>query len=175
MWRALLVQHRTGILEIVSTVDQQHADSNLALQVVTTACNADGAAGRPCACEASGARNGAPHCTNHVRAAILLPFKRLSSIQTTACSGCKFDLCWSVIAQNRRLQVSKGGVLLASPKSGALDDAQVGEVLDVGQKVEIKVSKGDTIVYTKQGTVDVEASDGKVVFLYADSVLGVCA
>lgn len=53
--------------------------------------------------------------------------------------------------------------------------AQIGEVLAVGDLVETKVQKGDTIVYQKYGTSDVEAQDGKVVFVQADSVLGVCA
>jgi co-chaperonin GroES (HSP10) len=49
------------------------------------------------------------------------------------------------------------------------------QVLEVGDKVEVKVSKGDTLVYTKYGTTDIEAEGGKVVFVRADSVLGVCA
>jgi hypothetical protein len=49
------------------------------------------------------------------------------------------------------------------------------QVLEVGDKVELKVSKGDTIVYSKYGTTDIEAEGGKVVFVRSDSVLGVCA
>jgi co-chaperonin GroES (HSP10) len=73
------------------------------------------------------------------------------------------------------MQVSQGGLILTANKTGAMDEAQLGEVVEVGSKVEIKVSKGDTIVYQKHGTTDIEASEGKVTFVYADSVLGVCA
>lgn len=37
------------------------------------------------------------------------------------------------------------------------------------------MAKGDTIVFTKYGTTDVEVADGKVTFLRGDSLLGVCA
>lgn len=49
------------------------------------------------------------------------------------------------------------------------------QVLEVGDKVEVQVAKGDTIVFTKYGTTDVEVADGKVTFLRGDSLLGVCA
>lgn len=48
------------------------------------------------------------------------------------------------------------------------------QVLEVGDKVEVKVAKGDTVVYTKYGTTDIEIADGKVTFVRGDSVLGVC-
>lgn len=46
--------------------------------------------------------------------------------------------------------------------------------MEVGDKVELNVQKGDTIVYSKYGTTDIEAEGGKVVFVRSDSVLGVC-
>lgn len=73
------------------------------------------------------------------------------------------------------LQVSTGGVILTGTQPKGNEMAQIGEVLAVGDLVETKVQKGDTIVYQKYGTSDVEAQDGKVVFVQADSVLGVCA
>ena len=73
------------------------------------------------------------------------------------------------------MQVTSGGVLLSANKAAGSDQAQLGEVVDMGSKVEIKLVKGDTIVFQKYGTTDIEASDGKVVFVNAASVLGVCA
>jgi chaperonin GroES len=72
------------------------------------------------------------------------------------------------------LQVSSGGILLAGSQVKGNEQAQIGDVVEVGDKVEIKVKKGDTVVYSKYGTTDIEVPDGKVVFVQADSVLGVC-
>ena len=47
--------------------------------------------------------------------------------------------------------------------------------MEVGDKVELNVVKGDTVVYSKYGTTDIEAEGGKVVFVRSDSILGVCA
>lgn len=49
------------------------------------------------------------------------------------------------------------------------------QVLDIGDQVELNVEKGDTVVYSKYGTTDIEAAGGKVVFVRSDSILGVCA
>lgn len=52
------------------------------------------------------------------------------------------------------------------------------QVLAIGDKVEsdkFSVKKGDTILYSKYGTSDVEAAKGsRVVFVGKDSILGVC-
>lgn len=64
--------------------------------------------------------------------------------------------------------------MLSPSKTGGSDQALLGEVVDMGSKVEIKLTKGDTIIYAKYGTTDIEASEGKVVFVNASSVLGVC-
>lgn len=48
-------------------------------------------------------------------------------------------------------------------------------MLEVGDKVEITVAKGDTVIFTKYGTTDVEIASGKVTFVRGDSLLGVCA
>lgn len=76
--------------------------------------------------------------------------------------------------QANAVQVTAGGVLLQANKTAASDQAHIGEVLGVGAKVEAKVSTGDTVMYARQGTSEVEAADGKVVFVWEKSVLGVC-
>ena len=59
-----------------------------------------------------------------------------------------------------------------SSKGGAaIQDAVVGEVLAVGGEVDIKVSKGDKIVYSKYSTSDVSVPDGDVTFVAQKSVL----
>jgi co-chaperonin GroES (HSP10) len=73
------------------------------------------------------------------------------------------------------MQVSAGGVLLTGKQVKGQEQAHIGDVVGVGEKVEIQVKTGDTIVYSKYGTTDVEVPDGKVVFVQEDSVLGVCA
>lgn len=73
------------------------------------------------------------------------------------------------------MQVSAGGVLLAAGAAQGIDAAQVGEVLAVGKKVQLSVAAGDTVLYSKYGTSDVDAADGKIVFVRAESILGVCA
>lgn len=73
-----------------------------------------------------------------------------------------------------RVQVSKGGVLLSGNAKGGSDQALLGEVLEIGGKVELKVSKGDTIVFQKYGTTDIDVPNGKVTFVQSDSVLGIC-
>jgi len=71
------------------------------------------------------------------------------------------------------LQKSAGGVLLSAPANESTHTAQLGEVLRVGEKVDLALAEGDTILYSKYGTSDVEVSEGKIVFVAQDSVLGV--
>ena len=80
--------------------------------------------------------------------------------------------CWSVTALVR-LQTSAGGIIMSTSSKGgaAIQDAVVGEVLAVGGEVDIKVSKGDKIVYSKYSTSDVSVPDGDVTFVAQKSVL----
>jgi chaperonin GroES len=72
------------------------------------------------------------------------------------------------------VQMSKGGVLLSGNAKGASDQALLGEVLEIGGKVTLNVTKGDTIVFQKYGTTDIDVPNGKVTFVQSDSVLGIC-
>ena len=73
------------------------------------------------------------------------------------------------------MQISKGGILLSSSATKGSDQAYLGEVLEIGDKVEAEVNKGDTILFQKYGTTDIKVPDGKVTFVRSESVLGVCS
>ena len=47
----------------------------------------------------------------------------------------------------------------------------MGEVVAVGKDVDIKVKKGDKVVYSKYSTSDVSIPDGDVTFVAQKSVL----
>ena len=68
---------------------------------------------------------------------------------------------------------SAGGIILATASSAnpMSMDNMVGEVIAVGGKVKAPVSKGDMIIYGKQGTADVELKDGKVTFVVEASIM----
>lgn len=69
-------------------------------------------------------------------------------------------------------QVSAGGILLAGSPKQAMADALVGEVLAVGEDVELPgVSKGDTVLFSKYSSSDVAVPDGEVCFVAQRSVL----
>jgi chaperonin GroES len=59
----------------------------------------------------------------------------------------------------------------ASTPSMSLSDALIGEVVAVGSQVDIKVKKGDKIVYSKYSTSDVSVPEGDVTFVAQKSVL----
>lgn len=66
-------------------------------------------------------------------------------------------------------------MILSSQTAKGSDQAYLGEVLEIGAKVELSVSKGDTVLFQKYGTTDINVPDGKVTFVRADSVLGICS
>lgn len=68
-------------------------------------------------------------------------------------------------------QVTAGGILLASSSKPALADALVGTVLAVGDDVDIGVAQGDTVLFSKYSSSDVEAPSGEVCFVAQKSVL----
>ena len=72
------------------------------------------------------------------------------------------------------MQTTEGGLIIstkASTPSMSLAEALVGEVVAVGKDVDIKVKKGDKIVYSKYSTSDVSIPDGDVTFVAQKSVL----
>lgn len=68
-----------------------------------------------------------------------------------------------------------GGIILASTSSNDFDMSEglVGEVIAVGGKVKIEVKPGETVMYSKYGTSDVELADGKVTFVSEGSIMAV--
>ena len=66
-------------------------------------------------------------------------------------------------------------MLAANASQGAfsMQDAVIGEVLAVGSEVDVKVKKGDQVLFAKYSTSDVEVPDGQVTFVAQKSVLAV--
>lgn len=72
------------------------------------------------------------------------------------------------------MQSTESGLILSSSaSSGAMgmQDAVLGEVLAVGSDVNVKVKKGDKILYSKYSTSDISVPDGDVTFVAQKSVL----
>ncbi|KIY99529.1 chaperonin 11 [Monoraphidium neglectum] len=65
-----------------------------------------------------------------------------------------------------------GGILLPSAPPKANSDAHFGEVIAVGESVQLQVQPGDMIVYNKYAMAEVEVPEGEVVFVAEKSVLG---
>lgn len=64
-----------------------------------------------------------------------------------------------------------GGILLPSSAADTGRDACFGEVLSVGDDVELKVSKGDRVVFNMFSSAKVEVSDGEIVFVHDKNIL----
>jgi len=72
------------------------------------------------------------------------------------------------------MQTTDGGIILStktSTPSMSLQDALIGVVVAVGSEVDIKVQKGDKVLYSKYSTSDVAIPDGDVTFVAQKSVL----
>ena len=67
---------------------------------------------------------------------------------------------------------SAGGIILATTTSSeSRAETQLGEVVAVGGKVTKPVQVGDTVLFGRRGTSDVELAEGKVVFVVEASIL----
>lgn len=65
-----------------------------------------------------------------------------------------------------------GGILLASSGGSRMgQDALVGEVLALGPEVDCGVAVGDSVLFSKYSSSDVEAPAGEVCFVAQKSVL----
>lgn len=73
------------------------------------------------------------------------------------------------------MQTTEGGILVASSAAAnmGIADAVIGQVLAVGSEVEIKVSNGDTVVYSKYSTSDIPSPEGDVTFVAQKSILAI--
>eukprot|EP00884_Botryococcus_braunii_P006692 jgi/Botrbrau1/16023/Bobra.0268s0005.1 len=68
-------------------------------------------------------------------------------------------------------QKSAGGILLATTGKEDLEEAQIGQVLAIGEDADLDVKVGDTILFVKYSTSDIETPEGKLRFVAAKSVL----
>lgn len=68
-------------------------------------------------------------------------------------------------------QKTKGGILLPDSAQRPGMEALVGTVVAVGEDSELEVEAGDTVLFNKYGSSDVEAPDGQVSFVQARSIL----
>lgn len=69
------------------------------------------------------------------------------------------------------MQKTAGGILLTSSATPKMDDALIGTVMAVGNEVDIGVSVGDLVLFTRYGSSDVEVPDGEVCFVAQKSIL----
>ncbi len=74
-----------------------------------------------------------------------------------------------------RVEKSAGGVILtgAAGESMAAMGEQIltGTVVSVGEEVELEVAAGDTVMFTKYGSSDIETEEGSVSFVAQRSIL----
>lgn len=61
----------------------------------------------------------------------------------------------------------------SAQKNLGISDAVIGTVLAVGNEVNVKVNKGNTIVYSKYSTSDIPSPEGDVTFVAQKSILAV--
>eukprot|EP01024_Parvocaulis_polyphysoides_P010806 TRINITY_DN13795_c0_g1_i3.p2 TRINITY_DN13795_c0_g1~~TRINITY_DN13795_c0_g1_i3.p2 ORF type:complete len:164 (-),score=11.71 TRINITY_DN13795_c0_g1_i3:208-630(-) len=70
-----------------------------------------------------------------------------------------------------------GGVVLpgtVTSSVGSMEQAVFGEVLAKGEEVKLEINSGDTIIFSKYGTADVEVGQGeKVILAYEKSIMAV--
>lgn len=64
-----------------------------------------------------------------------------------------------------------GGILLPKGPPKANSDAHIGEVIAVGDEVDLPVAKGDMIVFQKYAMAEVEIKEGQILFVAQRSIL----
>lgn len=69
------------------------------------------------------------------------------------------------------MQKTAGGILLTSSSTPRMEDALIGTVMAVGDEVDIGVSTGDMVLFTKYGSSDIEVPNGEVCFVAQKSIL----
>mmetsp|Transcript_34632 Transcript_34632/g.76977 ORF Transcript_34632/g.76977 Transcript_34632/m.76977 type:complete len:140 (-) Transcript_34632:377-796(-) len=65
-----------------------------------------------------------------------------------------------------------GGILLPKGAPKANSDAHFGEVIAIGEEVDLPIQKGDKVVFNKYAMAEVEVQEGMLVFVAQKSVLG---
>ncbi|KAG1666880.1 hypothetical protein FOA52_013513 [Chlamydomonas sp. UWO 241] len=69
-------------------------------------------------------------------------------------------------------RVSPGGIVLPKGPPKQNSDAHYGTVISIGESVDLKLVKGDSIVYQKYAMAEVEVPDGELVFVAQKSIMG---
>lgn len=69
------------------------------------------------------------------------------------------------------LQTTKGGLLLSSGATKPIQEALIGEVLAVGEDVDIDVKVGSKVLFSKYSSSDVKVPGGDVSFVAQKSIL----
>lgn len=64
-----------------------------------------------------------------------------------------------------------GGILLPKAPPKANSDAHIGEVIAVGEEVELSVKPGDKVVFQKYAMAEVEVKEGNILFVAQKSIL----
>mmetsp|Transcript_8420 Transcript_8420/g.22483 ORF Transcript_8420/g.22483 Transcript_8420/m.22483 type:complete len:132 (-) Transcript_8420:377-772(-) len=65
-----------------------------------------------------------------------------------------------------------GGILLPKGPPKANSDAHYGEVLAIGEEVELPLKVGDFVAFQKYAMAEVEVKDGAVLFVAQKSIMG---
>jgi co-chaperonin GroES (HSP10) len=77
-----------------------------------------------------------------------------------------------LIKPKEKEEKSAGGVILAGGSgSGMGDGVLTGTVVSVGEDVDVGVTAGDYVLFTKYGSSDIETDEGSVSFVAQKSIL----
>ena len=71
-------------------------------------------------------------------------------------------------------QTTAGGIILpgtAKGGPGGMAEAYIGSVMAVGEDVDIGVAVGDTVLFSKYSSSDIEVPDGQVCFVAQKSIM----
>mmetsp|Transcript_30321 Transcript_30321/g.55406 ORF Transcript_30321/g.55406 Transcript_30321/m.55406 type:complete len:135 (-) Transcript_30321:338-742(-) len=67
-------------------------------------------------------------------------------------------------------QKTASGLILTGSQSKANSDAHIGEVIAVGQSVDLNIQKGDFVVYQKYATAEIETNGSPIIFVAEKSI-----
>ena len=87
-------------------------------------------------------------------------------------SSLEMSTCWPHMPHiTLLLQTTRGGLLLSSGATKPIQEALIGEVLAVGEDVDIDVKVGTKVLFSKYSSSDVKVPDGDVSFVAQKSIL----
>ncbi|KAL3148699.1 hypothetical protein ABBQ38_014112 [Trebouxia sp. C0009 RCD-2024] len=76
-----------------------------------------------------------------------------------------------LVKPEEEAKTTSGGLLLSSGTTKPIQDALIGEVLAVGEDVDIDVKVGSKVLFSKYSSSDVKSADGDVSFVAQKSIL----